>query len=409
MRTLLIIMSFTALISCNKAEDNDNDPQPDYRAFTSFADFTSTINRLATDSDKSKIDVFWDSLVENHQVPFIFEDSVAFLYKGQATSVQWAGDFNGWDPGVTGYTGTLLGNGIWLAKQSFPKDARLDYKLVIDGYNWITDSNNPYVQYSGFGPNSELRMPEFVYPEETILISGAPRGTLSSNITINSDPVNLGYKVQYRVYTPYNYEHLSNLPVIYVTDGPEYFDDRLGAFRIVLDNIIHQQKIEPVIAVFIDARDPDNLSSNRRMTEYAGNIKYANFVADELVPVIDAEYKTNQSPDKRAILGTSMGGWNAGYFGLKRSDTFHLIGIHSPAFDNAVIDGYNQSPLLPLRIFMSTGVIHDTQVRARQMRDILLSKQYQLNYIEVNQGHSWGNWKGLTEEPLVYFFGSTTF
>lgn len=405
----MIIMSLTALISCNKSEDNDNDPQPDYRVFTSFTDFTSTLNRLAKDTDKTKIEAFWDSLVENHQVPYIFEDSVAFLYKGQAASVQLAGDFNGWDPGVDGYTAELLGNGIWMAKQKFPEDARLDYKLVIDGYNWITDFNNPHVQYSGFGPNSELRMPEYVYPEETRLQSGTPRGTLSENIIISSIPANLGYAVQYRVYTPFGYNEFSNLPVIYVTDGQEYLDDRLGAFLIILDNLIFQQKIEPIIAVFIDPRDPANLSNNRRMEEYTGNNKFADFLADELVPAVDANYKTNPSPEKRAIIGTSLGGWNAGFIGLKKSNTFQLIGIHSPAFDNSVMEGYIQSPLLPLKIFMSTGVIHDTQARARQMRDIMVSKQYPLNYIEVNQGHSWGNWRGMTEEPLVYFFGNQAF
>ena len=54
---------------------------------------------------------------------------------------------------------------------------------------------------------------------------------------------------------------------------------------------------------------------------------------------------------------------------------------------------------------MSTGVIFDTQDKARAMKEVLDSKGYQLQYIEVNQGHSWGNWRALIEEPLVYFFG----
>jgi len=41
-----------------------------------------------------------------------------------------------------------------------------------------------------------------------------------------------------------------------------------------------------------------------------------------LLPLVDSEYKTNASPDKRAILGTSMGGWNAVFFGLEEVISF---------------------------------------------------------------------------------------
>jgi enterochelin esterase family protein len=62
--------------------------------------------------------------------------------------------------------------------------------------------------------------------------------------------------------------------------------------------------------------------------------------------------------------------------------------------------------MLPLKIYMSTGTIFDTQEKARQMRDILTEKNYPLLYKEVNEGHSWGNWRALIDEPLVYFFGT---
>ena len=50
---------------------------------------------------------------------------------------------------------------------------------------WILDPANPYIQYSGFGPNSELRMPEWVYPFETISHKEIPHGTLSENSSIS--------------------------------------------------------------------------------------------------------------------------------------------------------------------------------------------------------------------------------
>src|SRR5277367_5108178 len=39
----------------------------------------------------------WFSVLRNaNQIPFAIEDSVLFLYWGNAASVSWMGDFNGW-------------------------------------------------------------------------------------------------------------------------------------------------------------------------------------------------------------------------------------------------------------------------------------------------------------------------
>ena len=54
---------------------------------------------------------------------------------------------------------------------------------------------------------------------------------------------------------------------------------------------------------------------------------------------------------------------------------------------------------------MSTGVIHDTEIKARAMKEVFDDKGYPLMYHEVNQGHSWGNWRGMLKQPLIYFFG----
>ncbi|MBS4055766.1 MAG: esterase family protein [Bacteroidales bacterium] len=412
MKNMLVLLCLLSIFSACQKEGGKSDPKPvsDYRNFTSLADFNNTLNLLVAISDSAERETrlahLWDSLKAHHQVPFAIGDSVALLYKGNVNSVSWAGDFNGWDPGTAGWAGQRLGTStVFRLIKQFPADARLDYKIVA-GNNWFLDPANTYQQYSGFGPNSELRMPSWIFPEETQPIENATKGSLSANQLITSSPQNLNYAVQYKVYLPYGYENLNNLPVIYITDGHEYADSRLGAAVIILDNLIFEHKISPVIAVFIDPRDPSNLGNNRRMSEYTANIRFADFVADELTAVIDQAYKTDSSASKRAIMGTSLGGWNAAFFGLRRSDKFGLIAIHSPAFDEAIISQYAASNVLPINIFMSTGVIYDTQTKARAMRDVLQAKGYPLQYIEVNQGHSWGNWRALTEEPLEQFFGT---
>ena len=377
--------------------------------FKSFKQFKSALDSLANIPDSSgreiALNAFWDSLKFRQQIPFVFGDSVALLYRGAAGSVLWHGDFDGWNREANKFTGTRVGlSHVWRCVASFPKDARLDYKVVVDG-NWILDPDNPLQQWSGWGPNSELRMPDWQYPRETIVSPEIAKGTLSENEKIFS--LNLGYEINYRIYTPAKYELLSNLPVIYVTDGHEYLSPHLGSMMAVLDNLISEKKIEPIMAVFIDPRNPHNPNENRRANEYTMNENFLKFVADELVPQIDDNYHSDPCPANRAILGTSLGGINSAYFGVSRSDVFQLIAINSPAFQykEAIFASYQALPKLPLKIFISTGVIFDTEESARKMKKIFDEKGYQVKYIEVNEGHSWGNWRGLVDDMLIYFFG----
>jgi enterochelin esterase family protein len=411
MRNLLSILLFVAisfaLISCGD-DDAASGPiavpeKPDYQDFESVGDLKNTLLELAEEEDSERIQKLLDSLESNEQIPFVHMDTVLFIYFGSAGTVNWAGDFSAWNQNDPNFKGEQLsGSDIWVLEKTFPLDARLDYKIVLDGSSWVMDPRNPHQQVGGYGPNSELRMPDWEYPEETLIYDNIPKGNLSDEFLISSSI--LGYDVQYKVYTPSGYTGFSDLPVVYITDGHEYADDDMGAAVNVMDNLIARGDIKPVIAVFIDPRDPANPAINRRADEYRANIKFANFVADELVARIDADYDTDTSAMARAIMGTSLGGWNSAYFGLKRNDVFGRLIIHSPAFDSKIISDYQNVAKMPLEIFMSTGVIFDTETQARAMRDVFNSKGYNLLYIEVNEGHSWGNWRALIDDPLIFHF-----
>lgn len=84
----------------------------------------------------------------------------------------------------------------------------------------------------------------------------------------------------------------------------------------VLDNLHHQKLIEPTIAVFVSPLDPENLDFNRRMDEMGNNQDYISFFIGELIPKVESEYKISSDRTNRAILGTSLGGLNATYFGF---------------------------------------------------------------------------------------------
>ena len=211
--------------------------------------------------------------------------------------------------------------------------------------------------------------------------------TLTDELRISSNV--LGYDLQYRVYLPDDYQSKENLPVLYVTDGPGYIYK--GKMPRVLNKLIDKGRMEPVIVVFVDARDPDNLRNNRRNAEFMCNLKYLQFFSDELIQTIEKNYPAVSDRAGRTILGLSFGGLNSACFGLMGSDTFSGIGMHSPATHPvpALLPAYEKAPLLPLRVFLSTGDHNDNERSNRRFRTILRDKGYPMKYMEVSEQHNW--------------------
>lgn len=382
----------------------------DYDRFTKTIKNLQALSSIADSADRiAQTNTLWQSLVDTQSVPLAQEDSVALLYKGEASSVAWMGDFNGW-----GYDKKFINKGvriqktdIWILKASFPKDARLDYKILLNNTDWIIDPYNPNQQWSGVGggsPNSELRMPYWKQDAITLPKPTVPSGKLEKDILFNSKSLN--YQVTYSVYLPVGYDPLKKYPAIYVTDGYEYMHERMGNMLVILDNLIDQKKIQPIIAIFIDHREPVNRSNNRRMQELAMNEKYLTFFEEEFIPLIESKYSVLKDAQKRAILGTSMGGLTSAYFGFTKPGVFGMAGIQSPAFwfkpDIYKVCDNPENP--PMKIFMTTGVINDAQDGARKMKEILERNTCTFEYSETNQGHSWGNWRDTIDDILVYFF-----
>ncbi len=400
-RIKLLLLVFIFGISCSN--------QSAKKGIT-ITELEEQLNDISAIQDKSQrkveADSLWARLIENDQIPFKQDSTAIFLFKGEADQVSWNGDFNSWsgDNSFNNKGSKVKGTNIWMLKTTFPPDARVDYKITIDE-SWILDPVNPYYQWSGFGPNSELRMPEWK-PEPLLeRIPEAAEGSLSNYKLIKSK--NLEYEVQYQVYTPVGYESLENLPVIYILDGQEYSDDRLGATVIVLDNLLHLKKITPVVAVFIDPRDPEDPGSNRRGEEFGTNEDYNDFFIKELIPTIESDYKISAKKNDTALLGTSLGGLNTTYLGFKNPDTFGKLAIQAPAYwykEKEIFGLVRETEKAEFEVFMSVGTINDNMPDTRLMKQEFERLDLSMNYMEVNQGHSWGAWSAQMDDILIQFF-----
>ncbi len=229
-------------------------------------------------------------------------------------------------------------------------------------------------------------------------------GNLSPDIRISS--VAMGYDIQYRVYVPAGIEADKKLPVVFITDGPMYIQQ--GRVASVLDRLIAAKRILPVIAVFVDSRNPDDLSENRRNAEFFCNRHYLAFYIYDLIPAIEDAYPVQRTREGRSILGVSFGGLNAACFGLLGFDTFSGIAMHSPAnhpVEN-LLPAFENEPRRPLKVFLSTGSPRDNTAANRKFRRILQEKGYEMKYVQTNEGHNWDNWRPLIDDVFLYFYGT---
>ena len=228
-------------------------------------------------------------------------------------------------------------------------------------------------------------------------------GKLSENIIIKSEI--LGYHLQYRVYTPKGMNPNILLPTIYITDGEAYI--KFGQLPALLDKEISANRIEPVIAVFVDARNPEKMSENRRDSQFICNENYAKFYAYELLPAIEKSYPSSPNREARVIMGLSYGAYNAACFGLFLPDYFAGLAMQSPAKSYLVrrlTDIYKKGPKLPLKIFLSHGRKGDSTRDNRSFKNALTEKGYDLTYKQSYQGHNWSNWRPLLDDVLLTFF-----
>ena len=229
-------------------------------------------------------------------------------------------------------------------------------------------------------------------------------GTLTDDIRITSSV--LGYDLQYRVYLPEAYAAGLDYPVLFLTDGHNYL--RRGDMDKVLDTMIGNAEINPIIAVFVDPRDPDDLESNRRRMQFLCNADYLQFYIDELIPVIEQDYPVMKHRSGRTIMGLSFGGTNAACFGAMGFDHFTGIAMQSPANHPVpnLLPAYQSLPTLPLKVFLSTGVPNDNTQANRMFHAVLKDKDYDMKYMEVREGHNWDNWRPLLDDVLLYFYGT---
>lgn len=358
----------------------------------SFSDFIIRVNIAPEQRRQFMVD---SMLATVQQYPYPEADTLVwYFYKGAAQEVSVAGDMNNWSD-TRSPLQRLSTTDLWYRSERYASDARLDYKYVVSG-NWILDPRNPYTVSGGYGPNSELRMPGYEPPEEILHHNGVLRGTIIDT-TFTAATLNNSRPV--KIYLPAGYESSTErYPLVLFHDGLDYL--ALGSAANILDNLIHERRIPPCIAVFVPAIN--------RNPEYSGSQidSFTDFIVDTVIKRVDARYRTRTDPAARAMIGSSNGGNIGLYIAMKHPEVFGNVGAQSSNIIASIASEFRDGPLLPLRLYLDLGT-YDIAVLIPMVRGfvpILQSKGYDYLYREFNEGHSWGNWRAHIDDALVFFF-----
>ncbi len=357
-----------------------------------FTAFLQKLDQAEPGRREALVDSF---LARWPQTPLTEKNQAHFLYRGAATRVHIAGDMNNWSADALSMS-PAGATTLWYVTQALENDARLDYKFVLNGSSWILDPRNPFTCAGGFGANSELRMPAYVPPPEVAYDPAIAHGVLFDTTFASAI---MGYSRRLRVYTPPGYEkEHRHYPLLLVHDGLDYLN--LGQMQLVLDNLIAQKKITPLIAAFLPAV--------RREEEYAGYLQdsFGRFISRELLPFLDTRFRTLTDARLRATMGASNGGNISVYLGYAFPDQFGNVIAQSSYVQPGLQQAFQTQAKKELRFYLDIGT-YDIPLlipMVRNLKETLQSKGYRYLYGEYHEGHSWGNWKAHIDDALIFIF-----
>jgi len=212
------------------------------------------------------------------------------------------------------------------------------------------------------------------------------------------------------VYTPPGYDPQAATPyrLLLLCDGFSY--RTWVPTPLILDNLLHAGKIQPMVAVFVD-----NPPSSR-ISDLQYNPRFAEFLARELLPWVRQRWNVTRDASKTVIGGYSASGAAAAFVALRHPELFGNVLSQSGSFWSGTKDvpweylarQYQSSPALPIRFYLEAGLLEDespegpTLLEAnRHLVAVLRRKGYVVTYSEVGGTHEAIHWRGLFPQALL--------
>jgi enterochelin esterase-like enzyme len=310
--------------------------------------------------------------------------------------------------GGSGGTPLVKGNeGAWTGTTAGPLDEGFHYyHLNMDGGTF----NDPGTQnfYGSIRWESGIEIP--AHDQDFYALKDVPHGTVQQVLFASKSTGSIKRAL---VYTPPGYEKgRGRYPVLYLQHGwgeDETAWARQGHANLIMDNLIAEGKTKPFIIVMTYGMTNDVKIGG--LANFDVN-HFQRVLVDELVPYIDASFRTQADQKHRAMAGLSMGGMETRWITLKKFDVFSHIGLLSGGTisteDVMGSPGFKEKVKLVFVSYGSRELTGNNPMRVGNPREITEALQKagirSVFYVSPDTAHEFLSWRRSLREfaPLLF-------
>jgi len=223
--------------------------------------------------------------------------------------------------------------GEWTATVKVPPGS-YQYWFIADGFT-MPDPSNTHVR-----PASGVFKSQFEVPGPDVswmAVRDVPHGILHEHAFFSKD--NATYR-RLVVYTPPGYDSSANknYPVLYLLHGGNDFErgwTQAGRANWIMDNLVADNKIVPMIVVMPFGHATSGSTGKAPEVEAiqaahgvkdSSNWSMEKDIINNIIPLIEKEYRVSKDKEHRAIIGYSMGGGHSTSIGLNHPELFVYVG-----------------------------------------------------------------------------------
>lgn len=216
-------------------------------------------------------------------------------------------------------------DGTWMGTTSGPLDEGFHYyHVTIDG--GVFNDPGTLNFYGSIRWESGIEIP--AHDQDFYALKNVPHGRVQQ-ILFPSKSTNTSRRAF--VYTPpeYHKNTTKRYPVLYLQHGwgeNEYAWSNQGHANLIMDNLLADGKCKPFIIVMTYGMTNDVKMGGMASFRIE---PFQTVLVNELIPYIDANFRTLSDQPNRAMAGLSMGGMETRMITLANLDTFSHIALLS--------------------------------------------------------------------------------